>query len=282
MKQKVNLVIYEKVLATIAGALGGIDSVYQIIKMYINPILGGKLVMKGTSATLSKLVGKPINILGCNRKKNKVDSYMACVNKEKDEVAAALQNSSPEIKQAYSWLDPSSLAASIKGKMNTNGGPDQIFRGLYWSKETADKHMWQMFYIIAAEFCAQPGGSMALCKPSLRKQYANNAGLFKGDEQMPYSRFVVQRLEPGTEDPSKVQCEIEVYWHMLLCTTCCCANGLVMADKRLMMTTAKHAMCGEWFGWVDILIEILMGILRVTQSSSQMRDYSRLCVPKWG
>ena len=61
----------------------------------------------------------------------------------------------------------------------------------------------------------------------------------------------------------------------------CCVNGLVMADKRVVLReTDTKGVCADWYYIVDTFAAVAMALLRGTQSQSLMYNFFGRCVMK--
>jgi len=240
---------------------------------YIDPIFGGTFQLNIVSDTLTKLTapkeyhsetlfsgkkgngGNPKAVIGADANQQVLDGY---------------NKLDPEQQLGYLWMwmnDTKNVhIPRLHGRQPSHPTKESL---AHWSNSP-----WHRLYILA-EWCKTKDGYVP-CSKDVRTQNTNRNGLFAGDEStIPWIRFTIRRLDAA----QKPECVAEMYWHMLMCRTCCCRNGFIMTGKDLILTNAKGGeICGTWFKWVDIFSSFVVGVLRTSQATGW--GYDNKCV-KW-
>jgi len=124
-----------------------------------------------------------------------------------------------------------------------------------------------------------PAGPLVKCPTATRQKHALNKYIFKGTENdVPYLGFTMRRV---LDDRPGKPCEVDMFLQFMRCETCCCVNGLVMADKRVVLReTDTEGVCADWYYLVDAIAGVSTSLLRGTLSNREMYNFFGRCVVK--
>jgi len=156
-----------------------------------------------------------------------------------------------------------------------------------WRQKARDAQSYAV-----AKWCKAPLGhndTMIECSKATRQKNALNKQFYTGTEdrmvgrrkgvagQIPYVKFAFKRF--NEEKDTESLCEVDFYLQFLMCTTCCCTKGLIMADKKVMLTkTDKKGVCADWYYAIDMIAGFTLGVMRTIRSAADQRNFFGNCV----
>ena len=277
-----------KVLETLASfhSTKGMWEVHYVFTTVFEYFVGGAMTVSQPSALYKGILGGPAYLKAASHLFNtgvepagqSIASPTGLTDDQRKRALAKYKSLSSEERRPYRALfkpeqaDNPSTIADFRDAVGGSKRPhDPSAMTAYSNWYTYDS--WLSKYLVM-EWCAV-NGAMQPCSPSVREKNADNTGFFIGNEtDIPYSLLVLRRYKYAPLNDrqrfsqKRLECEANFYFNILVCTTCCCSRGLLMADKTMNLVYGKTDVCGLWLGWMDTVLGIVLAYVRSTLGST--------------